>query len=1372
MRCRGSDTMPPSSRLREGLNSVLPAMRSAPGDAKMSITSKIVLSALLVGITVPAFAQGGLASSATGTSITTQKPATAKSTSVHKVASSTDATKPAAPAASVNTGVSSSTKPAAKPELGKTDSAKIESVKPTGSTGAAVNSGATVNTGNVKPMTPATGAVTPAPKNPPCAARFAVKSCSPRSPAPYPGGWTAGRSAWHPIALIRPAGRIPARTRRIQGPQMDSLPANPAFGFGASFATLAKQDGLIELDRAFLAGLQDSDPELLDRLLTARAAPEQLDAKAEGELVVALGAPFGRFLAELFGIETETARVGQITAALDVIHTCKRLFVQRQAVKKYADVAGFDGAALRAELEGLIGAPLTEGVFANAVTAWEAEGRAEPLDLAMRYAAWATLSAEGRAHHKGGTLFRVPKKLDFANLVHMDTVERDGVLMKRLPEHDWRQRDGFALTDAGMNTQQALDQMNYCIWCHTQSKDSCSKGLRDRKTGAFQKSHFGVTLAGCPLDEKISEMHKLRAEGHLLGAFATIAIDNPMMAATGHRICNDCMKACVYQKQEPVDIPQAETSILRDVLGLPWGFEIYALVTRWNPLNIRRPLPRPDSGRKVLVVGLGPAGFTLSHHLMNDGHTVVAVDGLKIEPLGFDPRTPVRDAATLFENLDDRIMAGFGGVAEYGITVRWNKNYLKLVRLLLERRSSFAMAGGVRFGGGGTLSIDDAWAMGFDHISLCMGAGRPTFIDMPGGLARGVRQASDFLMGLQLTGAAKMSSIANLQLRLPVVVIGGGLTAVDTATESLAYYVRQVEKFAWRTSTLIAERGEQAVKSRWTEEDAEVAAEFLAHAEAIASERKAAAEAGREPMLAQLLDSWGGATVAYRRTLGEAPSYTLNHEEVEKAMEEGVRFAEGLSPAEVIMDRFGHASALRCIRADKSEAVLPAKSVLVAAGTQPNTVLAREDGRIKLDGRYFQAVDSNGVPVTPERAMSKPSEAQVLMHRAENGRFLSFFGDLHPSFFGNVVKAMGSAKRGYPVVTAQLDAMEPTGATGAEVIARARADLSATVHAVNRLTPTIVEVVLHAPAAARAFKPGQFYRLQNFEMLAPRLHEGAGNTLLAMEGLAMTGAWTDPEAGLVSVIALEMGGSSDLCAMLQIGEPVVLMGPTGTPTEIHENTTVALVGGGLGNAVLFSIGAATRAAGSKVIYFAGYKALRDRYKVEEIERAADVIVWCSDEAPGFPATRPQDRTFVGNIVQAMAAYGSGQLGDQAVPLSDAQHMIVIGSDRMMQAVGVARHGVLKPYLQDGHSAIGSINSPMQCMMKEVCAQCLQPHIDPVTGIRSIVFSCFNQDQALDRVDFLALNERLRQNALAEKISAQWIDRCLRKLNARPAMAAE
>ena len=1151
-----------------------------------------------------------------------------------------------------------------------------------------------------------------------------------------------------------------------------ATPLVPGLGFGLSFADLATRDGLVRLDKVFVAELAEQ-PDLQARLLAARAAPESLDAKAESDLIVALGPVMDGFIGTLFGIDAELDANAAETLRLDPVHACKRLFVQRQAVKKYADVSDMDGAALRAALEALIGGGLSEVGFANAVAQWEKDGDSATLDVALRYAAWATLSAEGRAWHADGTLFRVPHKVDPQHLVPVETIERDGVTMQRLPESHWRQRAGFALTDLGMSTQGALDQMNYCIWCHAQGKDSCSKGLKDRKTGGFQASPFGVTLAGCPLEEKISEMHTLRAQGSLVGAFATIAVDNPMMAATGHRICNDCMKACIYQKQEAVDIPQAETNVLKQVLELPWGFEIYSLLTRWNPLDIRRPLPRPDSGRKVLIVGLGPAGFTLAHHLMNDGHTVVAIDGLKIEPLGFDPSLPIRDAETLFENLDDRVLAGFGGVAEYGITVRWNKNYLKLVRLLLERRAAFAAFGGVRFGGGATLGLDDAWQWGFDHVALCMGAGKPTVIDMPNGLARGVRQASDFLMALQLTGAAKMSSIANLQIRLPVVVIGGGLTAIDTATESMAYYVRQVEKFALRYRTRVAERGETAVRATWSAEDAEIAGEFLTHEAAIRAERAAAAAEGREAKLAQLLERWGGATLAYRRKLTEAPSYTLNHEEVAKAMEEGVRFAEGLTPVAVEVDGYGHVAGLRVRGADGQEHVLPAKALIVAAGTQPNTVLAREDGRVKLDGRYFQAVDIDGNPVTPQRSASKPETVEVLMHRAEDGHLVSFFGDLHPSFFGNVVKAMGSAKQGYPIVSRALTSRPASAVSGAALIARCRDELQARVHAVHRLTPNIIEVVLRAPAAARAFQPGQFYRLQNYEMLAARtIEDGVGTTVLAMEGLAMTGAWTDPAAGLVSVIALEMGGSSDLCAHLPIGENVVLMGPTGTATEIHANTTVALVGGGLGNAVLFSIGAAMRAAGSKVIYFAGYKALRDRYKVAEIERAADVIVWCCDEAPGFSPARSQDRSFVGNIVQAMAAYGSGKLGTQEVPLRDAEHMIVIGSDRMMSAVGVARHGVLAPYLKAGHSAIGSINSPMQCMMKEVCAQCLQPHVDPVSGERTVVFSCFNQDQALDRVDFTALNERLRQNAVQEKLTAQWIDRSLRQLAVRPAMAAE
>jgi hypothetical protein len=127
----------------------------------------------------------------------------------------------------------------------------------------------------------------------------------------------------------------------------------------------------------------------------------------------------------------------------------------------------------------------------------------------------------------------------------------------------------------------------------------------------------------------------------------------------------------------------------------------------------------------------------------------------------------------------------------------------------------------------------------------------------------------------------------------------------------------------------------------------------------------------------------------------------------------------------------------------------------------------------------------------------------------------------------------------------------------------------------------------------------------------------------------------------------------------------------------------------------------------------------------------------------------------------MLAYINGKLGEKMFDFGKLNRIIAIGSDRMMAAVKEARHGVLAPYLQPNHIGIGSINSPMQCMMKEVCAQCLQKHIDPQTGKEYFVFSCFNQDQLLDEVDFKNLNDRLRANSIQEKISNLWLDKLLK-----------
>ncbi len=1170
-----------------------------------------------------------------------------------------------------------------------------------------------------------------------------------------------------------------------------SLPSPLRLAHGLTFADLYSVEGAARIDALFATHLAKADSSLSERLVAARADPSSLMAKAESELLIALAPHVEDFIAHLFGVEVDVLALQARHHELAPLYAMKRVFVQRKAMNthKAAEASTFDGAALARDVEARIGVR-PEGVagelaLANAVITWGEDEAAnhESLDIAMRYAAWAAHAPQAAAVRKAGVLFRAPRKLDYMRLVPIEHVERFGISMTKLPDDHRRRREGFALTDAGMELPAALGESHYCIWCHEQGKDSCAKGLPEKKPAdgpaletPFKKTVFGVTLAGCPLEERISEFHKLRAEGWAVGALAMVCIDNPMVAGTGHRICNDCMKSCIYQKSDPVDIPQAETRLLKDVLALPWGFEIYGLLTRWNPLNLRRWLPAAPTGKRVLVVGMGPAGFTLAHHLLNDGHTVVGVDGLKIEPLPSAisgvtssgervPFVPIRDVATLTEPLDDRVMAGFGGVAEYGITVRWDKNFLKQLRLLIERRERFAMYGGVRFGG--TLDVEGAFDLGFDHVALAAGAGRPTVLELPNGLAQGVRTASDFLMALQLTGAAKKDSLANMQVRLPVVVVGGGLTAIDTATESLAYYPVQVEKFLARYEALVADQGRSAVESVWTAAERPIADEFLAHARAIRAERDAAAGAHRPARIVELLQQWGGATIAYRRRLIDSPSYTLNHEEVEKALEEGIWFAEGLTPLAVEVDEHGHARGLTVsaqhndgdgVWHEYAHTVLPARTILVAAGTSPNTVAAREDAEhFHVDGKYFRLIDEDGVPVKPVRGLAKPPAPAVLTDIRADGRATSFFGDLHPSYFGNVVKAMASAKQGYPVVSRML-ARVASASTEADAafIRRLDGELRATVERVERLTPTIVEVVVRAPAAARRFKPGQFYRLQNYETHAAIVD----GTRLTMEGLALTGAWVDRDKGLVSTIVLEMGGSSDLCAQLKPGEPVVLMGPTGAPTEIEPGEAVALVGGGLGNAVLFSIGQAFRNVGSKVLYFAGYKKIVDRYKVAEIEAAADVVVWCCDEAPGFVPDRPQDRAFVGNIVQALAAYASGGLGEPAIPLVSCDRLIAIGSDKMMAAVGLARHGVLAPYLKPGHRALASINSPMQCMMKEICAQCLQPHRDPLTGQVSYVFSCFNQDQPLDRVDFGGLDARLKQNVVQEKLTAQWIARAL------------
>ncbi len=1148
---------------------------------------------------------------------------------------------------------------------------------------------------------------------------------------------------------------------------------------GFRFEELLTPNGLLRLDADFREWLGERDATLAARLISYRQS-EPLPPLALSEWLLELAPCLEDYLAELFGIGDEVDALRRAALSHDVVMAFKQEFVVRR-VKKHRRPVEEPFAELDRWLTAAADPAEPDRERAVAVYAMGLlDAPEDNADAIARVTAWCKRVREGAAGSGGigqWISFRLPTRLDHAHLVPLRPVSSEDTARLQTDPASWRRRDGFALTDSRMVQRHVQSEVHYCIYCHDHDGDFCSKGFPEKKNNpelGFKQDPLANILTGCPVEEKVSEMNLLKRDGRTLAALATAMLDNPMVPATGHRICNDCMKSCIYQKQDPVNVPEIETGVLTDVLNLRWGVELYHLLTRWNPLRREQFLQQEDNGRRVLVAGLGPAGFTIAHHLTLEGCTVVGVDGLKIEPL---PRAllegPVERWSDLKEPLDNRIILGFGGVAEYGITVRWDKNFLKLIYLTLARRHNFRAYGGVRLGG--TVTLEDAWALGFDHVVNASGAGLPRVIHMGNSLARGMRQASDFLMALQLTGAAKESSIANLQVRLPAVVIGGGLTGVDTATEVQAYYIKQVEKVLHRFETLAAAQGEERVTAGLNEQDRATLDESLAHGRAVRAERERAAAAGEEPQFAPLLRDWGGATIAYRKGLNSSPAYTRNHEEVLKATEEGLVYTEGLEPLRADVDEYGHIKAMVFRRmsseegrwlASRDEITLPARAVFIAAGTVPNTIYEREDPHtFVLDGNHFLPHVAHGSQLQPVDVADhcKSPEFGPFTSLDADGRRVSYIGDTHPAFDGSVVKAIASGKRTYPYVMAAM------GLTPARAGDEARVEpfldhmddlFRARVVEVRRDHPAMVELWIKAPMAARNFRPGQFFRLQTFESTS-RLVAG---TRLQVPLLTVSG--TGVKGDCIRLMVLQWGAGPRLVGRLQPGDPVVLMGPTGSPTDMPTGRTIMVVAGRWGAAVMLDIGAALRAAGNRVIYVAAFGAAGDVDHQDELEAGADQILWCTAGEPLIEARRPRDVSLIAtDMVDVVKRYGDGEIGPErgGIPLSDVDRVMVMGGTGLLKGFQQGLQGELKPYFAPGVDAFGTVGSPMQCMMKGVCAQCLQWQIDPETAKRTRpVFSCAGQDQPLGWIDLDNLAARQQQNRLTDRLTGQWIEHVLQQ----------
>ena len=128
------------------------------------------------------------------------------------------------------------------------------------------------------------------------------------------------------------------------------------------------------------------------------------------------------------------------------------------------------------------------------------------------------------------------------------------------------------------------------------------------------------------------------------------------------------------------------------------------------------------------------------------------------------------------------------------------------------------------------------------------------------------------------------------------------------------------------------------------------------------------------------------------------------------------------------------------------------------------------------------------------------------------------------------------------------------------------------------------------------------------------------------------------------------------------------------------------------------------------------------------------------------------------MIQILKDYAQGRIekGKGAMDLKQVDELMVMGSTSLLKAMQKALKGELADSFKPDIEATGTVGSPMQCMMKGVCTQCLQWQVDPETGERTrAVFSCAQQDQPLHWIDVDNLAARQGQAKLMERINGDW-----------------
>ncbi len=323
------------------------------------------------------------------------------------------------------------------------------------------------------------------------------------------------------------------------------------------------------------------------------------------------------------------------------------------------------------------------------------------------------------------------------------------IARQAMPEQDAEQRShNFTEVNLGYTEELAILEAQRCLQC---PKPVC--------------------IDGCPVGVQIKDFISLVAEGDFVGAAAKIKQDNVLPAICG-RVCpqeEQCEMNCVVgKKNEPVAIGRLERFVA--------DFER-------EKVGIRNPVCQPKTGKKVAIIGSGPAGLGCAADLIQAGHNV-----------------------TVFEALHE-----LGGVLTYGIPeFRLPK---EIVRVEVESLQKLGVEFCTNAVIGFTDSIDELMTTGgYDAVFIAVGAGLPYFMNLPGENLNGVYSANEFLTRVNLMKAYKFpeydTPVFDCKDR-DVAVFGGGNTAMDA--------VRTARRLGARNAYIIYRRSEVEMPARLEE---------------------------------------------------------------------------------------------------------------------------------------------------------------------------------------------------------------------------------------------------------------------------------------------------------------------------------------------------------------------------------------------------------------------------------------------------------------------------------------------------------------------------------------------------------------------------